>query len=68
MKNPELQKISWINIEIIKSINHTQVDDEIENRYAFIKTENISSKEKLNSIENNIKEILEKEKFYDKRY
>ncbi|WP_294666272.1 hypothetical protein [uncultured Fusobacterium sp.] len=62
-KNPELQKdILNKYIEIIKSINHTQVDDEIENRYAFIKTENISSKEKLNSIENNIKEILEKEK------
>lgn len=61
--NPELQKALLDKyIEIIKSINHIQVDDEIENRYALIEAENISSKEKLNSIENNIKEILEKEK------
>lgn len=61
--NPELQKALLDKyIDIVKSINHIQIDEEIENRYTFIEEENTSSKEKLNAIENSIKEILEKEK------
>lgn len=61
--NPELQKALLDKyIDIVKSINHIQIDEEIENRYTFIEEENTSSKEKLNTIENSIKEILEKEK------
>lgn len=49
-------------IDIVKSISHIQVDDEIENRYEFLEKENKESREKLNIIENTIKELIEKEK------
>ena len=62
-KNLELQK-NILNkyIDIVKSISHIQVDDEIENRYEFLEKENKESREKLNIIENTIKELIEKEK------
>lgn len=62
-KEQELQK-EMLNkyITIIESLINIQVDDEIENRYTFVESENRISKEKLNEIENIIKEILEKEK------
>ncbi len=62
-KDQELQK-AILNkyITIIESLINIQVDDEIENRYTFVESENRISREKLNKIENNIKEILEKEK------
>lgn len=62
-KDQELQKdILNKYITIIESLINIQVDDEIENRYTFVESENRISREKLNKIENNIKEILEKEK------
>ena len=62
-KDQELQKdILNKYITIIESLINIQVDDEIENRYTFVESENRISREKLNKIENHIKEILEKEK------
>lgn len=62
-KDQELQKdILNKYITIIESFINIQVDDEIENRYTFVESENRISREKLNKIENHIKEILEKEK------
>ena len=62
-KNLELQK-NILNkyVDIVKSISYIQVDDEIENRYEFLEKENKESREKLNIIENTIKELIEKEK------
>lgn len=62
-KNQKLQKdILNKYIAIIESLINIQVDDEIEDRYTFVESENRISREKLNKIENSIKEILEKEK------
>lgn len=62
-KDQELQKeILNKYITIIESLINIQVDDEIENRYTFVESENRISREKLNIIENSIREILEKEK------
>ncbi|VEH38385.1 Chain length determinant protein [Fusobacterium varium] len=62
-KDQELQKdILNKYITIIESLINIQVDDEIENRYTFVESENRISREKLNKIEIISRKYLKKKK------